>query len=371
MKNKFIYLIVCTAILLAACGPGKTKSNGEERFQVIHPLVADTIYKQEYVADIQVVQNVELRSRVKGFLDKIHVDEGSLVKEGQTLFSISNLEYKEALLKAKAQLKTAIAEAKMTELQLQNVKTLFDKNIVSKAELELAQAKLEARLAQVEEARSNESAASLNLSFTDIKAPFSGVINRILNKTGSLIAEGTLLTTISDNKQVFAYFNVSEKEYLEIVKEKEVNHQKEVILILADNQPYPYRGRIETLESEIDKSTGNHAFRARFDNPEQLLKHGASGKIQVTKKLKNVLLIPQKSTFEIQEKIYVYVVDTDNRVSMKNVVPEFRLPHLYVIESGLKPSDRIIYEGIQQIKEGVKIIPELISSKKMVVDQAK
>lgn len=371
MKKTFIHLGLYAVLIFQACTSDYNKKKSEDKFSVVYPVVADTIYNQEYIADIQAIQNVELRSRVKGFLDKIHVDESQLVKEGQILFSIGNLGYKEEVLKAKAQLKTAIAEAKMAELQLQNAQILLEKKIISKTEFELAQAKLDANRAKVDEAASNESNANLNLSYTIIKAPFTGIINRIPNKTGSLITEGTLLTTISDNKQVFAYFNVSEKEYLGFVKEKEINHQKEVTLVLADNHPYPYLGIIETMESEIDNSTGNHAFRARFPNPEQLLKHGASGKIQLSKKLKNVLMIPQKSTFEIQEKIYVFTVDKNNIVRMRNIVPKYRLPHIYVVESGLSISDRLIYEGIQQVKDGDKIIPEQVLPKELIVGESR
>ena len=360
-KSVILTVFLGGSILLASCSSEKKNLQTVENYQVAMPIVADTSVTKDYVAEIQAVQNVELRSRVKGYLDKINVDEGKFVKRGQVLFALSNQEYKEALTKASAELKSAVADVKTSELELQNIKILVDKNVVSKTELELAQAKLDASHAKVEEATATESGAKLDLSYTLVKAPFDGVINRIPNKIGSLIDEGTLLTTISNINEVYAYFKVSEEEYLKFVEHNELGNQKEVSLLLADNRPYPYKGVIETVESEIEKETGNIAFRARFKNPELLLKHGASGKIQIAESLKNALLIPQKSTIDIQDKTFIYVLDKNNQVQMKSITPKFRLANYYVIENGdLGLKDQFVYEGLQMIKEGDKITPQLI-----------
>jgi RND family efflux transporter MFP subunit len=367
MYKAFVLLSMC--VVFTACTSEKESKIEEEKFSVTTPVVMDTVYTNEYVADIHSVQNVEIRARVKGYIEAIHVDEGKMVKAGQLLFSISNKEYKEALVRAKASLKSAFAEAKAAEVDLQSAKTLVDKNVVSKTNLELAQSKLDAANAKIEEAKSDEANALLNLSFTEIKAPFDGIINRIPNKIGSLIDEGTLLTSISDNKEVFAYFNVSEKEYLDFTSIKASEEKNQVSLVLANNQLHKQKGFVETVDGEFDKNTGNIAFRARFSNPEGVLKHGSSGKVRLRNELKNAMIISQKSTFEIQEINYVFVVDKDNVVHMKNFVPKFRLPSLYVVESGLLPTDKIIYEGIQRVKEGDKIIPQQISGKEMLSQQ--
>lgn len=361
---------VC-AILFMACSTNSETSKIEEKFPVISPVVMDTIYNQEYVADIQSVQNVELRSRVKGFIEDIHVDEGKYVKAGQLLFTISSKEYKEALIKSKALLKSTIAEAKAAELDVKNVQTLVDKNVVSKTELEMAQAKLDAANAKIEEAKSDEASAVLNLSFTQIKAPFDGIINRIPNKKGSLIDEGTLLTSISNNKEMFAYFNVSERDYLDFISKSKSDKKEEITLVLANDQLHSHKGFVETVDGEFDKTTGNIAFRARFSNPDGILKHGSSGKVRLKNELKNAMIISQRSTFEIQEINYVFVINKDSIVQMKSFVPKLRLPSLYVVESGLLPTDQIIYEGIQRVKEGDKIIPQLISGKEMLSLQIK
>jgi membrane fusion protein (multidrug efflux system) len=360
-KSAILLSLAGASVMFGACSSEKKENKTTENFQVTRPIVADTSVVKDYVAEIQALQNVELRSRVKGYLDRINVDEGKFVKQGQVLFVISNQEYKEELSKATAELKSAVADVKTSELELQNVKTLVEQKVVSKTELDLAQAKLDALRAKADEAAANESAAKLNLSYTTIKAPFDGIINRIPNKVGSLIDEGMLMTTLSNTKEVYAYFNVSEEEYLGYVKDNELGNQKEVSLVLADNQPYPYKGVIETVEGEINKSTGNIAFRARFQNPEQLLKHGASGKIQISKTIKNALLIPQKSTVDIQEKTFVYLLDKNNQVQMRSINPQVRLADYYIISnSDLDRNDQFVYEGIQQIKEGEKINPQFI-----------
>jgi RND family efflux transporter MFP subunit len=352
------------SLVFLGCSSGKNDNTSNDSFPVAHPVVMDTVFAKEYVAEIQSVQNVELRARVTGFIEKIHVDEGQTVKAGQTLFSISNQAFKEELLKANALLKSAIAEAKVAEVEVTRTRTLVEKNIVSSSELEMANAKLEAIRAKIDEAKSAVSTAQLQLSFTEVKAPFNGVINRIPNKRGSLIEEGTLLTTLSDNHEVFAYFNMSEQEYMEFVKRKDSKENKIVSLITADNELYNLKGTIEVVESEIDKNTGTLAFRARFPNSSQLLKHGASGKVLLNTQLKHALLVPQKSTFEIQENLYVYVVNKDNVVELRSIVPYVRMPHFYVVASGLTAEDKIIYEGIQRVNEGDKITPEQISEKR-------
>ena len=363
--NKIV-LLFSIVVGFAACTSPEENKTEAGKFPVTSPLSMDTTYTIEYVAEIQSLQNVEIRAKIKGYIEKIYVDEGRPVKAGQTLFSISNKEFNQELLKAKAILKTAVAEAKTAELELQNVKTLSDKNIVSKTELEKAKVNLDAANARIDEAKANEATANINLSFSEIKAPFDGTINLIPFKTGSLIDEGTLLTKLSNNKEVFAYFNVSEKEYLGYTTQKENEEKNNITLLLANGQAHKYKGAVETIEGEFDRNTGNIAFRAKFPNPDLLLKHGSSGKVQLTNDIKNALIIPQKSTYEIQDKFYVFVVDANNVVKQRNIVIKQRLPHLYVIESGLAASDKIIYEGIQNVKEGDKILTEFISLKQVI-----
>ncbi|MFO0355782.1 MAG: efflux RND transporter periplasmic adaptor subunit [Sphingobacteriaceae bacterium] len=361
MKKLLLLPFVGGLILITtSCGSENTNSDTPDVFPTTVVIKKDTSVYTEYVAEIHAIQNVEIHARVSGYLDKTHIDEGAEVKEGQHLFSINNKEYIEELSKAKAVLKSTIAEVKAAEIELANVTQLADKKIVSISELELAKNKLDAQKALMEEAIAHQSFAQLRLSNTEIKAPFNGFINRIPHKNGSLINEGTLLTTISNNSEIHAYFDVSEKEYLSYARSSRSDSGlwNGVSLILADGTEHLYKGKIETIESIVDHNTGNIAFRAKFPNPDKILKHGASGKIRLLKKYANVLLIPQKSTFEIQDKTYVYVLDTTNTVKSRNIEIMQRLPHLYLVRSGLKEGERIIYEGIQTVKPDTKIQPK-------------
>lgn len=313
-----------------------------------------------YVSDIRAVRNVELRSKISGFLDAIYVDEGEHVKKGQLLFRINDVEHRANVAKARAALNTSEAEAQVAEVEYQRVKMLTDKNIVSKTELALASSKLRAAAARTEEARSDLDNALHRLSYTSICAPFDGTVDRIPFKTGSLIAEGTLMTSVSDISSVYAYFDISENEYLAYTRKQHSADPGKYLtadLVLADGQAYKYKGKVETVVSEFDENTGSISFRATFPNPENLLKHKATGKVKLTTKMEKALVVPQKSSFEVQDKNYVFVLNDSNVVRMKSFVPSGRINQYYIIKSGLDEGDRVVYEGIQDLKEGMQVIP--------------
>jgi membrane fusion protein (multidrug efflux system) len=347
------------SILLISCSD-KTVKNEEQTYLVVNPIIKDTTYERDYAATINSFQNVEIRSKVKGFVEDIYLDEGQKVKKGQILFTLNSKEYEQHVHKAEAAIQSTLAELRASEIEVENTKKLFDKNIVSKSELDLITTKVNINKAKVNEARVAKEQALLHVEFTKIKAPFDGIINRIPNKKGSLIDEGALLTSISNNESVYAYFSVSEIDYLDYVQSKSKNNT--VTLSLANNSIYPYKGTIETTETEFNKETGNIAFRAKFSNPERLLKEGGTGKILVKKLYKNAIIIPQKSTFEVQGNIYVYLVDKNNKAYSKKINPINRLSNYFVLDKDLTKEDKIIYEGIQSIKTGDKVKYKLIKN---------
>ena len=323
------------------CTTKKEEKQEAGKFTVTNPVSIDTSFTKEYVSQIHSIRNIEILAQEKGFLQNIYVDEGQSVKAGQLLFRIMPKFYEAELLKAQA-------ETKAAEIELQNAKSLADKNIVSKSEQAIAQAKLEQAKAEVY-------LAKLHLSFTEIRAPFDGTIDRIPKKLGSLIDEGELLTSLSDNSQVFAYFNVSEPEYLEYQTNVKGRADNKVSLLLANNEPFDHKGNVELVESEFDNETGNIAFRAKFPNPEKLLKNGETGKVLMTVPVKNALIIPQKTTYEIQDKIYVFVVDKNNVAKSREIAIAGEMPDLYVIKRGLSADDKILLEGVQKVKDDDKI----------------
>ena len=356
----FLIFIISLVACQSQTNSETLPTNEQNTYSVLMPVLKDTSYTQEYVAEMVAIQNVEIRAKLKGYLRKIYVDEGSSVAAGQTLFQIDNEELSQELAKTKAAFRSAEAEARTAELEVNNIRLLVEKNVVSKVELDLAQAKWDVLKAKVEEAKAEIAGIELQISFTEIKAPFAGVINRIPYKTGSLVDEGTLLTTLSENSEMFGYFNLSEKEYLDF-RTKEWNKKDAVGLRLVNDALYNQRGTIETIAGEFNQETGNIAVRVRFSNPDRLLKHGESGKILLENPIGKALLIPQKAVFEIQHKSYVYVVDANNRIKRQNIVPKLRLAHWCVVESGLSAQDKVLYEGIQLVKEGDQINPKLIS----------
>jgi RND family efflux transporter MFP subunit len=351
--------ILVVSLLMSCKDKDKQEKPVAESFPVTSPIKIDTSLHTDYVAEINAIQNVEIRARVKGYLDKIYIDEGKYVKQGQVLFSIYNPELKEQAIKAGAVLRSAITEQKAAEIDLNNIKRLVEKNVVSMTEMDAAKNKVDMMKAKVEEAQSNESFAKIQLTYTQIKAPFNGIVNRLPNKIGSLIEEGTLLTNLSNNGEVFAYFDVSEKEYLNYVSNfKDKSQQSNsVSLILANGQQHPYKGKVETTEGEIDPNTGNIAFRARFSNPDKILKHGASGRVRLLKRYENALIIPQKATFEVQDRMYVYVLDNNNKVKTKAITSNHRMQHFYIVDKGLDEDDKIIYEGVQNLRDGMTVKP--------------
>lgn len=353
MFKKLFVVGITTLSVLASCKSKheEEKKEDEGKYTVTSPIVMDTTVIKDYIAQIQSIQNIEIRAQVKGYLESINVDEGKYVSAGQVLFNIMPKMYEAEVLKQKAEVKTA-------EIELANTKNLADKNIVSKAELALAQVKLEQQKAELAK-------AELDLSFTKIKAPFSGVIDRIKFKQGSLIDEGGLLTTLSNNKDIFAYFNLGEVEYLDFKNHHSDEHQK-VSLILANGDIHKEKGLIETIEGEFDNETGNIAFRAKFPNSEGLLKHGETGKVRMTIPIKNALIIPQKCTYELQDKIFVYVVDATNKIHSRAITIKQKLSNLYIVNTGLEAGDKILLDGLQSAKDDEKIEATFMEPKQVI-----
>lgn len=345
MKSVITSCLLGCLLWLTGCTKKQEEKEEKTVYPTTSPVVMDTVIDKDYVAQIQSVKNIEIRAQEKGFLEKIFVDEGQFVHQGQSLFRIMPQVYQAEVMKAKA-------EVEQAGIELKNATTLANNNIVSKNEKAMAQAKLNAAKAELR-------MAEIHLSFTDIKAPFSGIINRIPLKLGSLVDEGALLTSLSDNTAIYTYFNVSEPEYLNYQLNAASRGQNLVSLILANGQDFPQKGEVQTIEGEFDNETGNIAFRAKFPNPEKLLRNGQTGKVRMTVPLKNAVIIPQKATFEIQDQKYVFVVGNDGKVKSRNIKIAYELPDVYVVSSGLSTQDQILLEGVQKVKDDEKVKTKL------------
>lgn len=336
-----MFTSLCAVLAGTSCHSDKEEKEEDIKFTVTSPLKMDTMITKDYVCQIRAIQHIELRALEKGYLQKIYVDEGQVVKQGQLMFQIMPL-----ILQAETQ--KAQAEADFAGIEYQNTKRLSDSNVVSKNELSLAKAKYD-------KAKAELALAQTHLQFTEIKAPFDGIMDRFQVRLGSLVDEGDLLTTLSDNSKMWVYYNVPEAEYLNYREHTKSDSLMKVKLLMANNEEFQYPGVVETIEADFDNETGNIAFRATFPNPKALLRHGETGNIEMDMPLKNAIIIPQKATFEILEKKYVFVVGKDNVVKQREINIAAEMPDLYIIKSGLSENERIMLEGIRKVKDGDKI----------------
>ncbi len=345
MKRRMLMLVSLGVLFLqTGCKHEQEEKSEETKFLVTSPLRKDTLITREYVCQIHAIQHIEMRALEKGYLQQIFVDEGQFVKQGQTMFQIMPL-----ILQAETQ--KAQAEANFAEIEYLNTKRLADSNVVSKNELALAKAKFD-------KAKAELALAQTHLQFTEIKAPFSGIMDHFQVRLGSLVNEGDLLTTLSDNSEMWVYFNVPEAEYLNYKANASNVNLDKVNLLMANNELFNYPGVVKTIEADFNNETGNIAFRATFPNPDGLLRHGETGNIKMTLPLKNAIIIPQKATFEILEKRYVFVVGKDNIVRQKEINVASEMPDIYILKDGVKENERILLEGIRKVKDGDKITYE-------------
>ncbi len=352
--KKILPFICPTILFIASCGHDEHEEHEETTFVVTQPIRTDTLIYQEYVCQIHSIQHIELRSLERGYLQNIYVDEGQFVKKGQILFQIMPLLFQAELEKAQAELDFA-------KIEYQNTKNLSDSNIVSKNELALAKAKVDKAMAEL-------SLAQTHLGFTEIRAPFDGIIDRFHVRLGSLVDEGELLTSLSDNSKMWVYYNVPEAEYLDYITGPAADSLLKVSLLMANNQLFDQTGIVETIEADFNNETGNIAFRATFPNPKGILRHGETGNILMPVYLKNALLIPQKATFEILDKKYVYIVGEDHIARSTQITVGAEMPHIYTVLTGIKEGDKILVEGIRKVKNNQEIKYDFIEQQKILND---
>lgn len=341
MKRILMLMGLCALLCHTGCKPKEENKEGSARLVVTSPLKMDTTVTSEYVCQIRSIRNIELRAQEKGYLQDVFVDEGQFVKAGQLLFKIMPRIYEAELLKAEA-------EAQAAEIEVQNTRSLADRNVVSKNELAIANARLKKTKAEL-------ALAQVHLAFTEIRAPFDGIIDHLHLKQGSLVEEGDLLTSLSDNSRMWVYFNVSEPEYLNYAATVKPKEKIKVNLLMANKQLFKHPGVVETIEGEFNNETGNIAFRATFPNQEGLLRHGETGTILIKEPFKDALIIPQKATLEILDKKYVFVVNKDNVVQLRPITIGAEMPDLYIVKEGLAENEKILLEGLRKVKNNDRI----------------
>jgi membrane fusion protein (multidrug efflux system) len=314
----------------------------QRKIVVTSPMARDVIVTQPYVCQIHSRRHIDVCALEGGYLEEILVKEGQAVKKGDLMFKIVPTLYQ-------AKLDAELAEAQLAQLELNYSKALSEKRIVSPNEVALLQAKMA-------KAQAKAKLAGAELNFTNVRAPFDGIVDRLHEQLGSLIKEGDVLTTLSDNSVMWVYFNVPEARYLEYMAD--LNQHKEgerIELVLANGSTFPQTGKIGAIEAKFNNETGNIPFRADFPNPHGLLRHGQTGTVLIHRTLPNATVIPQRATFEILDNLYVWVVGEDHVVHQRPITIERELEDIYVIESGLDVKDKIVLEGVRHVRDGEKV----------------
>ncbi|RBQ06924.1 efflux RND transporter periplasmic adaptor subunit [Pedobacter miscanthi] len=384
-KVTTLFFSVSIGMLLASCGNNDAAKKaaaaaaaGPQAYPVFAVSTQNTTLDSDYPATIEGIQNIDIRPKVDGFIEKIFVDEGAVVKKGQLLFTINAPQYEQQVRTARAAISSAEADVNAAQLTVNKTKPLVDKDIISKYDLDAAQLTLQSRKAALAQAKAELVNAQVNLGYTSVKSPVDGVVGSIPFRNGSLVSSSSTqpLTTVSNTSKVYAYFSLNEKQLLDFSKTYKGNTLAEqmknipaVSLVLADGTVYAQNGKIESINGQINTSTGSASLRATFPNPTSLLKNGASASVRIPQHIDNAILIPQKSTIDLQGKKFVYVLgDSAKTINTEIQVMDLAKGKFYVVTKGLKAGDKVVLEGFQSLKDGTKIKPEEKSADSVYAD---
>lgn len=369
-----IIVLISSIILLQNCSKAAENSNqapSAPALPVYTVITSPATTYQEFPTALEGKNNVEIRSQVDGYLDRIYVEEGSFVRAGQPLFKIDSRAYGEQMNMAQANLQVADANIQKAKVEVDRLQPLVAAKVVSEVQMKTAKANYAAAVASAAQARASVGGARINVGFTTITAPVSGYIGRIPYKKGSLISrtDPSPLTLLSDISEIYAYFSLSELDFIAFQNkypgasvEEKLKNMPMVDLVIADNSTYSEKGRMSIVDGQFDKSTGAISVRAVFPNAHGTLRTGNTGRVRLPQLLTNVVVIPQESTFEIQDKTYVYVLGKDNKVTSKPITISGKTDSYYFISEGLSAGDKIVYTGLGSLKDGASIQPKPISS---------
>lgn len=355
------------ALLLAlvSCGEKQGMPEANNEYAVITVQATDAQLETSYPATIKGLEDIEIRPKVSGFITKLCVDEGDFVRKGQPLFQLERVQFEAAVRSAEANVNVIKTNIKTQELNLENKRMLHGKGIISNFDLQSAENQLESLKAQLAQAQAGLTDARNNLSYCTVTSPVSGVVGSIPYRLGSLVSASTPqpLTTVSNIETMYAYFSMTEKQMLALTREKggivaAMDKMPAVKLQLADGSEYPLAGNVSAISGVIEAGTGSVQMRATFANPERVLRSGGAGAILVPVKSEGCILVPQKATYDIQNKKFVYVVGDDNKVTGREIeVLVQNDGQNYIVVKGLKAGERIVVEGVNQLKTGNVIKP--------------
>ncbi|QSW91628.1 efflux RND transporter periplasmic adaptor subunit [Flavobacterium endoglycinae] len=368
MKNVIITSFIL-ALVLSSCADKNQAPTAPPPpvLPVLAITSANTITDSEYPASIQGTVDVEIRPQVSGNLDRIFVDEGAYVNKGQTLFKINERPFREQLNNALASLHAAEAALINANLEVDKLTPLVQNKVVSDYQLKTAKATQKIAAANIEQAKAMVGSAKINLGYTNVTAPVSGYIGRLPKKQGSLVSATDVepLTTLSDVHEVFAYFSLGETDFINFKEQyagsslgDKIKKLPPVTLILADNSAYPKTGKIDMVDGQFDKTTGAITIRATFPNANGVLRSGNTGRIRLGLNHNDAILVPQAATVEMQDKVFVFTVGKDNKVTKMPITVVGKSGTNYLIKDGVKSGDQIVLSGIDKLQDGQAIQPE-------------
>ncbi len=366
MKIKSCLFVALAALALASCG--KKSSGGladlqDNEFPVVTVGTSSADLQTTYPATIKGIQDVDVHPKITGFITNVYVHEGQTVTAGQTMFTIDSETYRAAVNQCRAALNTARAQANTARLTYNNNKKLFDQHIIGQYELETAQNSLATAQAQVAQAQASLASAEETLSWCVVRAPASGVVGSLPYKKGALVSASNTLTTVSDVSTVEVFFSMSEPDILGMSKSAGsvagvLKEMPTVKLQLADGTTYNQPGHVVKMSGVIDSSTGAYTLIAHFANPNRLLKSGGAGQIIVPHVNNSAIIIPQEATVQVQDKIFVYVLGSDNKVKYTAIKVDSQDDGVnYIVTDGLHTGDRFVSKGITKLTDGQEIKP--------------
>ena len=359
MKNNRLITLAALSLFLVIVSCG----NNEQQQSTAAPPAAPFPVTQlqtktvtgytEYPATIEGIVNSDVRAKASGYIEEVYVDEGQKVRKGQALFRLETESLSQDAGAAKAQVNVA-------QVEVNKLIPLVEKNIISSVQLETAKANLE-------QAKANYSSVTANIGYATIKSPIDGYVGAINFREGALISpsDATPLTTVSEIDQVYAFFSFNEAQYIDHLQRSEgktkaerIKNSPDLTLVLANGKEYSEKGRIQTSTGQINQSTGTIQIRAAFDNPNEILTNGNSGKIKFPIEYKDAIVIPQSATFEQQGNIMVFKLAEGNKVATSILKVKGTVDNLYVVESGLTTSDKIVVSGVGKLRADMVISPQ-------------
>ncbi len=372
MKIKMILLILPFIIFLSCKKEEVKKQLPPQKTKVFEIKAQDVPIYKEFVGQVYGEKDIPIRARVEGFLEKISFVEGSKVKKGQLLYTIDSDPFQEAVAAQQSMVSQAKTMLIQTESDLSRVKPLAEMNAVSKRDLDISQAQRDAAVSSLEAANANLRIAQINLGYTKLYAPIDGIIGKTLAREGEFVGKNpnpVILNTVSKINTVRVHFFLSENEYISVAKEYIKNHNHsiqtnnvkiELELILSDGSVYEHKGIIDFIDRNVNPSTGTILLQATFPNPNGFIRPGQFARVKArVKEEKGALLVPQKCVTELQGQYSVFIVNAENKVEAKQIKIGNKIGDYWIVKEGLQNNDKVVLEGLQKVKSGMEVIPEV------------